>query len=101
MLSVTPDVTASLSFQTAPQKAARPDPSQGTDSFGSLVDFSLPADSGNATSTAQQQQPPPPQQQQQPPAAPQQADDASASAENAPPRDNSPHRSGRKRKQCP
>jgi len=51
------DAAASLSFQTAPPKPARPDPSQGNDSFGALVDSNLAADTGSdrTASTATQQ----------------------------------------------
>ena len=37
MLSVTPDLTASASYQAAPQKPALPDPSPATNSFAALV----------------------------------------------------------------
>ena len=57
MHSVTSEAQLSVSFQTAPPKPARPDLSQGNDSFGSLVDSSTPVDTGNdrAASAAQQQ----------------------------------------------
>jgi flagellar hook-length control protein FliK len=55
--SVTLDLAASVSLQTAPPKSTRPDPSQGSDSFGSLVDSNAPVDTGNdrAASAARQQ----------------------------------------------
>ena len=68
-------------FQTAPPKAARSDPSPGTDSFGALVDSSARSDTGNdrAASAAQQQY------------APQRrADDAAASNDNTRSRDAAP-----------
>jgi flagellar hook-length control protein FliK len=55
--SVTSDLAASVSLQAAPPKSARPDPSQASDSFGSLVDSNAAASTGNdraAASTAQQ-----------------------------------------------
>ena len=42
MVRVMSDVTASTSYQAAAQKPARFDTSQGSDSFGSLVDSSIP-----------------------------------------------------------
>jgi flagellar hook-length control protein FliK len=55
--SVTLDLAASVSLQTAPPKSTRPDPSQNSDSFGSLVDSNAPVDTGNdrAASAARQQ----------------------------------------------
>ena len=47
MFSVTSEAAASVSFQSAQPKPARPDPSQLNDSFGAMVDSSLPADTGN------------------------------------------------------
>src|SRR5713101_5486865 len=57
VFSVTSEAAASMSYQTAPPKSARPDPSQGNDSFQALLDSSPPADTGNdrANATAQQQ----------------------------------------------
>ena len=45
--SVTSEPAANLSFQGAPSKAARPDPSAGNDNFGALVDSNRAADTGN------------------------------------------------------
>ena len=57
MYSVTSEAPASVSFPTAPPKAARSDPSPGTDSFGALVDSSARSDTGNdRTASAAQQQ---------------------------------------------
>jgi hypothetical protein len=42
VVRVMSDVTASTSYQAAPPKPARFDPTQGFDSFGSLVDSNLP-----------------------------------------------------------
>jgi flagellar hook-length control protein FliK len=73
VLSVTSEAAASVSLQTAPPKPIRPDQPQRNDSFGALVDSSLPADSGTgrAPSTARS------------PSAPQRrADDAAAAAGN-------------------
>jgi flagellar hook-length control protein FliK len=55
--SVTLDLAASVSLQTAPPKSTRPDPSQDNSSFGSLVDSNVPVDTGNdrAASAARQQ----------------------------------------------
>ena len=58
MSSVTSEAATSLSFQTVASKPARPDPSQGNDSFGALVDSSMPADPGNDPTTSAAQQPP-------------------------------------------
>jgi flagellar hook-length control protein FliK len=44
--SVTTEVSASVSLQAALPKAPRSDPSQGTDTFGALVDSSTPVSSG-------------------------------------------------------
>jgi flagellar hook-length control protein FliK len=62
-----------MSFQTAAPKPARPDASQGNDSFGTLVDSSMPADTGNdpATPTVQP-----------PSAAPRPSDNAAAAPDN-------------------
>ena len=78
MFSVTSEAAASVSFQTAPPKPARPDPSQRNDNFGALVDSNAPPDTGNdrAASAAQQQS-----------ASPRRADDAAANADNARSRD--------------
>jgi flagellar hook-length control protein FliK len=56
--SVTSDLAANASLQTAPPKSARPDPSPNSNSFGSLVDSNAAASTGNdraAASAAQQQ----------------------------------------------
>jgi hypothetical protein len=57
VFSVTSEAAASLSFQAPPPRSAKPDPSQGTDSFQALIDGSAPSDTGNdwANATAQQQ----------------------------------------------
>jgi flagellar hook-length control protein FliK len=52
------DVTASTSYQAAPPKPARFDPSQGFDSFGSLVDSSIrPEPAPSATAQGAPQRP--------------------------------------------
>ena len=73
MYSVTSEAATSMSFQTAAPKPARPDASQGNDSFGTLVDSSMPANTGNdpAAPTAQP-----------PSAAPRPSDHAAASPDN-------------------
>jgi flagellar hook-length control protein FliK len=57
VLSVTSEAATTMSYQAASPKSAKPDPSQGNDSFQALVDSRAPADTGNdrANSTAQQQ----------------------------------------------
>ena len=58
MVSVTSEAAASAFFQIAPAKPAKPDPSQGNESFAALVDNNTPVENpGNdrATSTPQQQ----------------------------------------------
>jgi len=77
VVRVMSDVTASTSYQAAPQKPARFDPSQGFDSFGSLVDSSIPPS-------------PPPSAPAQ--AAPQQPSDR-ATTDRSAPRDAAPDRS--------
>jgi len=72
VFNVTSDPAASVSFQATQPKPARPDPSQLNDSFGALVDSSLPPDTGAV--------PVPPQRR---------ADDATASQDNSRPRDTS------------
>ena len=81
MYSVTSEAPVSVSFPTAPPKAARSDPSPGTDSFGALVDSSAHSDTGNdRTASAAQQQ-----------YAPQRrAGDAAASNDNTQSRDAAP-----------
>jgi flagellar hook-length control protein FliK len=71
--SVTSEAATSMSFQTAAPKPARPDASQGNDSFGTLVDSSMPANTGNDASA------PTPQ---PPSAAPRPSDHAAASPDN-------------------
>ena len=44
MVSVTSDVTASASYQAAPPKPARFDPTQASNSFAALVDANTPSD---------------------------------------------------------
>jgi flagellar hook-length control protein FliK len=72
--SVTSEAATSLSFQgAAPQRPARPDQSQANDSFGALVDSSVPVDTGpdRAASNAQQRS-----------ASQRRSDGAAASADN-------------------
>ena len=74
MHSVTSEAATSLSFQgAAPQRPARPDQSQANDSFGALVDSSVPVDTGpdRAASNAQQRS-----------ASQRRSDGAAASADN-------------------
>ena len=74
MHSVTSEAATSLSFQgAAPQRPARPDQSQANDSFGALVDSSVPVDTGHdrAASNAQQRS-----------ASQRRSDGAAASADN-------------------
>ena len=71
MLSVPSDTAASVTFQAPQPKPVRPDPSQQNDSFGALVDSSVPA-----ASAAQQQSAPP-----------RRADDTAANTDNARSRD--------------
>ena len=73
MYSVTSEAATSMSFQTAAPKPPRPDASQGNDSFGTLVDSSMPADTGNDPAT------PTPQ---PPSAAPRPSDNAAPSPDN-------------------
>ena len=68
MVSVTSEVAASVSFQIAPPKAARPDPLQASERFGALVDGGSSSSTSGVTSVAPQQ-----------PAPPRRADDAGAS----------------------
>ena len=76
VVSVTSDVTVSTSYQAAPPKPARSDSSQGSDSFGALVDSSLPPS------------PPPP------PSAPAQAaPQRPSTTDRPPPRDAGPDQS--------
>ena len=70
MVSVTSDVTASASYQSAPpraadkaaDKAALPDASQLASNFASLVNNNLPSASSNLLPPAQEPPPPPPPQ---------------------------------------
>ena len=74
MHSVTSEAATSLSFQgAAQQRPARPDQSQANDSFGALVDSSVPVDTGpdRAASNAQQRS-----------ASQRRSDGAAASADN-------------------
>ena len=73
MFSVTSEAAASVSFQNAPSKSARPDPSQLNDSFGAMVDSSIPADTGNDRVAPAAPQPP---------ASQRRADDTAAGADN-------------------
>jgi flagellar hook-length control protein FliK len=75
VVSVTSDVTAGASYQPAPSKSARPQPSQSSDDFGALVDSNMPTDPTSA------QQPAP-----EPTAAQRPSNDAPP-ADKAPPRD--------------
>ena len=43
VLSVTSEAAASLTFQAAPPKSAKPDPSQGSNDFQALIDSGLAA----------------------------------------------------------
>jgi flagellar hook-length control protein FliK len=54
--SATSEAAANVPFQAAPQRFARPDPSQGNDSFGALVDSNTAADTGNDRAPAMAQQ---------------------------------------------
>jgi flagellar hook-length control protein FliK len=56
VFSVTSEAAASLPFQAAPPRSAKPDPSQGNDSFQALIDGSAPADTGNDRANAMAQQ---------------------------------------------
>jgi flagellar hook-length control protein FliK len=76
VVSVTSEVAASVSFQIAPPKAARPDPLQASERFGALVDGSASSDNSGVTPVAPQQ-----------PAPPRRADDAGTNADNPRPRD--------------
>ena len=69
MFNVTSDTAASVSLQAAPPKSARPDPSQLNDSFGAMVDSSLPPNTAAAS--------------------PQRRDDMTTSQDNSRPRDTS------------
>ena len=78
MLSVTSEAATNMSYQAASPKSAKPDPSQGNDSFQALVDSRAPADTGNdrANATAQQQS-----------ASQRRTEDASTAADTKPSRD--------------
>jgi flagellar hook-length control protein FliK len=80
VLSVTPDVTASATYQSAPPKPALPDPSKVTSSFASMIDDSLPADPQTTPPPAPEPATPPP---------PPRAAQNSPSKDKAPPRDTS------------
>ena len=74
MVRVPSDVTASTTYQAAPPKSARFDPSHGGDSFGSLVDSNIPPEpAGPAAQPAPQR--------------------ASSTPDSAAPRDAAPNRS--------
>jgi flagellar hook-length control protein FliK len=73
VFSVTSEAAASVSFQNAQPKPARPDPSSLNDSFGALVDSSIPTDTGNDRTASAAPQPPAPQRS---------PDDAAAGADN-------------------
>jgi flagellar hook-length control protein FliK len=47
VFSVTSEAAASVSFQTAQLKAGRPDQSRQNDSFGAMVESSIPAEAGS------------------------------------------------------
>ena len=74
MVSVTSDVSASATYQSAPPKPALPDPSQLTSSFAAMVDSNLPADPSSTL-------PPAPE-----PAAPPRSANNSQASDNNPPR---------------
>ena len=78
VFSVTSDTAANLSFQAAPSRPARPDPSQGNDGFGALIDSNTAVNAGNnrATSAAQDQ-----------PAPQRRSDDAPATSDSRATRD--------------
>src|SRR5215475_11303875 len=61
VVSVTSDVTASASYQSAPPKAALPDASQLASSFASMVDNSQSSDASNLLPAQQAPLPPLPQ----------------------------------------
>jgi flagellar hook-length control protein FliK len=73
VFSVTSEAAASVSFQNAQPKPARPDPSSLNDSFGALVDSSIPTDTGNDRTASAAPQPP---------ASQRSPDDAAAGADN-------------------
>jgi len=77
VFSVTSEAAASVAFQTAPPKPARPGQSPQADSFGALVDSNAPPDTSNDRAV-------PPAQPQS--ASPRRADDA-ANADNSRSRD--------------
>src|SRR5438105_3039438 len=52
VFSVTSEAATSLSFQAAPPRSAKADPSQGNDRFQALIDSSAPADTGNDRANA-------------------------------------------------
>src|SRR5207302_3221967 len=79
VFSVTSEAAASLSFQAAPPRSAKADPSQGNDRFQALIDSSAPADTGNDRANAMA-----PQQSQH------RADGASATADTKRSRDAGP-----------
>jgi flagellar hook-length control protein FliK len=73
VVSVTSDVSASATYQSAPPKPALPDPSQLTANFAAMVDSNLPADPSSTL-------PPVPE----PAAPPRSAGNSSASDNNTP-----------------
>jgi flagellar hook-length control protein FliK len=77
VFSVTSDLAASLSVQTAPQKPARADPSQPNDSFAALVDGNTAANAGGVPAPLPVPDRPAPQRS---------ADDVPAAADNKPAR---------------
>ena len=86
VFSVTSDLAASLSVQTAPHKPARPDPPQSNDSFAALVDSNTATDAGSDSA------PLPPTDRGAPP---RQSDDAPAASDNRSWRDRTaPNNSG-------
>jgi flagellar hook-length control protein FliK len=81
VFSVTSDLAASLSVQTAPQRPARPDPSQSSESFGALVDSNTAVDVGSDPAPLPAPDRPAPQRL---------ADDVSANTDNRPSRNAAP-----------
>lgn len=90
MVSVTPDIAASPSFQ-APPPRAKADPSPSTDSFASLVDSNATA-AANNNDRAQEASPPPAAPERR--SAPARRDDPPAD-DRAPPRDAKTDKPGR------
>jgi len=77
VVSVTSEVATSLSFQSAPQRLAKTDPSEASAGFGALVDSNTAAANNNNTAAANQTQTP----------APRRADNPSTAQNNTQPSD--------------